>query len=64
MKIIENNARITCCGCKSVYEYEPSDIKKEPQTERGFLKNDTYLYYYVRCPVCGRKHYLRSELYC
>lgn len=64
MKIIESDTRIICSVCKTVYEYESKDIKKEPQTEWGWLKNNTYMCYYVSCPVCGNKHYLRSELYC
>ena len=63
MKIIENNTRVTCSKCKSVYEYDNHDIKKEYRTERYLFSSDTYVHYFVRCPICGTKHWIRKELY-
>ena len=61
MKIIEKNTRLTCPVCGTVYEFEQSDIKNEFRTESGFLFNATYADYYVRCPICSKKYFLRSE---
>lgn len=51
MKVIEDNfnkpRKITCSDCKSILEYEESDVRRD-------IDGDTY----IECPLCGRWTYL------
>lgn len=54
----EKHNIIECdCGCR--YKYSEEDIKEVPYVQFGWnFKDQYYLVYYVKCPECGRKHWL------
>ena len=63
MKILENSKQIRCSSCDCLYEFDNKDVNYEYRTEWGFLFNTTYKDYFVKCPVCEKKYYLREEFY-
>lgn len=63
MKIISTHPnRFTCHHCKTVAEYENSDIHyKEEQP--GYDEYEMRETYYVKCPTCATPHTINPTAY-
>lgn len=63
MRIISSpQNRINCGHCRTVFEYDDSDIKKKIEPP-GYDEYDNREVYSVSCPVCSTKHHVNASSY-
>lgn len=61
MKILEIPFEtIIKCSCGCIFEFEVSDCTITTKQQYGVGKMETYSQIYVCCPVCKKKHIIKT----